>query len=447
MNRKTRTLILSGLCLLAPISASAINFTELLDEALLADSQYLEAKEKAYALSEAKWQGASALLPAIDITANALWNRESKQVHGQSEISVSDKSYQYTISLTQPIFDLDKLLGFKKGSQQAALAEIQLAQAWQELALRLAQAYFDALYARDVITSYDQQQDATAKFLDLAKKSFRIGTVTVSDVLEAESRLELVRAQLHQAMLEYELKRKALFVVLGREISELRPIAKDVQIQAPNPIRKRDWIEQAGSGNLDILAQKLALSLAETDLTKTKSSHLPTLSAIGSYNPQSQDRTLPSSLSSEPGPGLDTGLSYIGLQIRMPVFQGGYTLSKTRELAHTRNAQQEKLITTTRKTEESVEQYFNSVNSGIAKIGILRNALDLSKKSLKAAQLGYSVGVRSANDILNSEQQIASTFRDMSKATYDTILFEVKLKYAVGTLSLEEFSRLNNLLQ
>lgn len=447
MSRQTRALFVSVLCLFAPISASAINFTELLDEALLADSQYLEAKEKAYAISEAKWQGASALLPSIDLTANVLWNRESKQVSGQSKSAASYQSHQYTVRLTQPIFDLEKLLGYKKGSQQAALAEIQLAQAWQELALRLTQAYFDALYARDVVISYDLQQEATAKFLDLAQKSFRIGTVTVSDVLEAESRLELVKAQFHQAKLEYEQKRKALFVLLGREIFELRPIAKDIQIQALNPIRKNEWVEQASNGNLDILAQKIELSLAETDLKKTKSSHLPTLSAIGSYTPQSQDRTLPSSLSSEPGPGLDTRLAYLGLQIRMPMFQGGYTLSKTRELAHTRNAQQEKLITTIRQTEEAVEKYFNSVNSGITKIGILQNALDLSKKSLKAAKLGYSVGVRTANDILNSEQQIASTLRDLSKATYETLLFEVKLKSAVGTLSPGEFSRLNSLLQ
>jgi outer membrane protein len=428
--------------------SSAENMTNLLAEAMSSDTQYLEAKQKAYALAEGRWQGASGLLPRLDLTANSLWNDQKKQVEGQTKVLAGKfNSNEYTLKLTQSLIDIDKLLGLQKGLLQEGYAEIKLLQAWNDLAIRLLQSYFDVLYAQDVLKSYELQREANVQFLDLATRSFRIGVVTVNDVLEAESRLELVKAQLLQAELDFTNKKKVLFVILGREVKDLKSISQDVRLSPLQPDDKEQWLRLASIQNLDILAQRLEVSLADTDLMRSKAAHLPTLNLVGSYNPQSQSASLSSGISSDPGPGWNTTESYVGVQLQLPILQGGYVLSKTRELGHTLYAQQDKLTTTMRKTEESVEQNYSGMLIGLAKINTLRSGLELSRKSLKATQIGYSVGVRTATDILNMQQQIASASRDLARASYDTLFTQFRLKSLVSNLTVDDFASLNTIFR
>jgi len=49
--------------------------------------------------------------------------------------------------------------------------------------------------------------------------------------------------------------------------------------------------------------------------------------------------------------------------------------------------------------------------------------------------------------VLNAQQQLYSTRRDLAKARYDTLLAGLKLKAAVGTLGETELAELNALLE
>ena len=49
-------------------------------------------------------------------------------------------------------------------------------------------------------------------------------------------------------------------------------------------------------------------------------------------------------------------------------------------------------------------------------------------------------------DVLNAQQQLFSTKRDLSKARYDTLVNGLKLKAAAGSLSEEDVAAVNRLL-
>ena len=48
--------------------------------------------------------------------------------------------------------------------------------------------------------------------------------------------------------------------------------------------------------------------------------------------------------------------------------------------------------------------------------------------------------------MLNAQQQLFSTERDLSKARYDTLVNGLKLKAAAGTLTEEDLEAINRLL-
>ena len=95
----------------------------------------------------------------------------------------------------------------------------------------------------------------------------------------------------------------------------------------------------------------------------------------------------------------------------------------------------------------NVQQAFLGVNSGLAQVKALEAAEISSQSALDSNKLGYQVGVRVNIDILNAQQQLFSTRRDLAKARYDTIVNGLKLKSAAGTLRDEDVVQVNGLLQ
>ena len=56
------------------------------------------------------------------------------------------------------------------------------------------------------------------------------------------------------------------------------------------------------------------------------------------------------------------------------------------------------------------------------------------------------MGVRINVDVLNAQQQLFTTRRDLSKARYDTIIAGLKLKASTGTLKEDDIEMINGLL-
>jgi len=87
------------------------------------------------------------------------------------------------------------------------------------------------------------------------------------------------------------------------------------------------------------------------------------------------------------------------------------------------------------------------VINGIAQIGALEQALISSQSALDSNRLGYEVGVRINIDVLNAQQQLYSTRRDLAVARYNLLVNQLKLKAAVGSLRDEDLEEVNRALQ
>ena len=85
--------------------------------------------------------------------------------------------------------------------------------------------------------------------------------------------------------------------------------------------------------------------------------------------------------------------------------------------------------------------------SGLSQTRALEAAEVSSKSALDANRLGYEVGVRINIDVLNAQQQLYSTRRDLAKARYDTLMNSLKLKAAAGSLSEADLAQFNELFE
>ena len=136
----------------------------------------------------------------------------------------------------------------------------------------------------------------------------------------------------------------------------------------------------------------------------------------------------------------DTTNRIIGLQLAVPIYQGGLITSRVREaLANQEKARQD-LENARRTADFATRQAFLGVTSGIAQVKALGAALVSSQSSLDSTRLGQEVGVRTQVDVLNAQQLLFQTRRDRAQAVYNYVLSLLRLKAAVGKLAEDDLA-------
>jgi outer membrane protein len=143
----------------------------------------------------------------------------------------------------------------------------------------------------------------------------------------------------------------------------------------------------------------------------------------------------------------DTTSKVVGVQLNMPLFQGGATQSKYREADANREKAKQDLENARRSVAVQTRQAYLGVASGIAQVKALQQALKSSESLLEASKLGQGVGVRTNLDVLNAQQQLFSTRRDLYQAEYNYLISRLRLKAAVGTLTEEDLKGVNQALR
>jgi outer membrane protein len=424
---------------MAGLPVMAGDLLNALRDAVGHDAQYLAARAQREASAERKPQALAGLLPNIAVTGNTLYNDiEVKQpFSGAARFN----SNTWTLQLTQPLFRWQNWLQYEQGELQVMAADAQLAQSRQDLMLRVAQAYFDLLYAQDVLASIQSQKTAAREQLELAERSFEVGTVTITDVHEAQSRHDLASAQEISALNDIEVKRYAMSVITGRLVPGARPLLADVMPPRPQPDDMQSWVSGAEQHNLAVAGQEVALEIARREVRRQQAGHLPTVDVVATHG---ESKTL-SVVAGAPA-DIQTKTSTIGLQFSVPLFQGLGQQSKVRESAHLLDKAQADLEASRRNAAQSARQAYLGVVNGVSQTHALQAALRSSTSALESNRLGYDVGVRINIDVLNAQQQVFATRRDLAKARYDTLLAQLRLKAAAGQLDDQDFAALDAML-
>ena len=433
-----RGLILLGLAFFS-VSALSADIVQVYREALANDAQYAAARATVEAGREKLPQGLAGLLPTIGATAGTAWNENRYHSGGQPSWKSDYNTHAYNLSLTQPLFRWQNLVQYGQAQWQVAQAEAVFAQASQDLILRVARAYFDVLYAQENLTAVRASKEAIAQQLAQARQNFEVGTATITDTHEAQSRYDLSIAQELAGESELEIKRYALSVIVGREVGELARLRADARLLPPRPASMESWVEAAENDSFQVQAQQAALEVAQREVEYARAGHYPTLDVVANYGKNDAGASS--------GSSLQTDTRNIGLQLSIPIYEGGAVGSRTREAIARRSAAVSLLENARRAATLDARQSFLGVVNGLAQIQALDAALVSGISALEANKLGYEVGVRINIDVLNAEQQVYVTRRDLAKARFDTLLAQLDLKAAVGALSEDDLEAINPLFE
>ena len=406
-----------------------------------ADSQYAAARATWSAGQEKLPQGLSGLLPSATVSASTQYNdREIRPRDGSATTTSQFNSNAATISVTQPLYRPQNFTAYEQAKTQVVQSDAVFAQAAQDLLLRVAQAYFDVLLAQDTIVFAQAQLVAIGRQLEQAKRNFEVGTATITDTHEAQSRYDLTVSLEITSKNELEIRKRFLELIIGRPTPGLSPLGPRFNPSFPDPNNPVAWVDDAGRYNPQVIANQANLDFAAKEVERNRAGHRPTIDAFARYTDSGEGA------GTVGVQGVDSKFGVVGLQLAIPIYQGGLTSSRVREaLANEEKARQD-LENARRTAQLTAQQTFLGVASGVSQVRALEAALVSSQSSLDSTRLGQEVGVRTLIDVLNAQQQLSQTRRDLAQAKYNYILSLLRLKAAAGQLTEQDLVYVNGWL-
>ena len=429
----------------APISQAAgtANLMDIYRDALANDAAFASARAAYQAAKEKLPQGLAQLLPNVNLSANTIWNKQEVSYSDATTLPSGTRDYNsngYALSLNQPLYRIQNWKQYEIAKIQVGQAEMQFAHTKQDLMLRVAQAYFEVLLAQANATLAGAQKQAIMEQLAQAKLNFEIGIATITDTHEAQAKHDLAEATEIAALNDLDLKKRSLERIIGKAPATLASVEENFPLLLPEPNDMNKWVETAEQQSLLVQMQRATTEIARQEVDRNRGAHQPTLDLVASYSGSSAAGGLY-------GTGNNTTASAIGVQLNIPLYQGGSVNSKVREAVANQEKANHDLEQTVRQADYATREAFLGVTSGMAQVKAYKQAHVSNQSSLDSTKLGMEVGVRTFVDVLNAQQQLFSTRRDLNKATFDYLLSRLKLKQATGSLCEEDLQQINLLLK
>ncbi|GIU41295.1 outer membrane channel protein TolC [Shewanella sp. 10N.261.52.F9] len=406
--------------------AHADDLLQIYQQALTSDPVALQAKAQRDALYEQIEENRAPLLPTIsaNVGYDKAWNDPSEDSSG----------IVGGVTLNQVIYDHSAWVGLSLAEKAASQADSAYASALQNLIIRVTNAYFDVLTAKDNYEFQGSEKRAIERQLEQTKQRFAVGLTAITDVHEAQAQYDLANATEILAENTLANSYEALREITGIDHKNINILDTNrFSASAVAPASSTDWIKMAETNSVDLMTTRIGKDIAEETITLYKAGHMPSLSLNAGYN---------KGIEQEPGNDFDNGT--IGVTLSIPIFEGFKVSSKVNQAQYQYVEASEKLEQTHRKVVKDVRNNFNNVGASISSIRAYEQSVISSESALKATQAGFEVGTRTIVDVLNRTRDLYDSKRKLSDARYGYINSILALKQAAGTLNEDDIASINN---
>ena len=411
------------------------NLSESYRDALAYDAQYASARASYRATQEKLPQARAGLLPSVSADAYVRRNDVESSLLGGDARFTSDG---VSAVAAQPLFRPQNWVIYEQAKLKLQVGETQLKLAEQDLILRVARAYFDVLQAQDNIAFIQSQKAAISEQLASAKRNFEVGNATVTDTHEAQARYDLATAQEIAAQNEREIRLRTLQRLVGKSPAPLAALGDKVAMPLPATGAIDDWVNRAADQNLQGRIQRDLKLIADREVARNRASGHPTLDAVASYTVANNQN-----FGSQQ---VDSKTAVIGLELAVPIYQGGLLGSRVREAVANQDKARFDLENAHREAGLQASQAYLNAANGEAQVKALEQARISTQAQLDSTKLGLEVGVRTSLDVLNAQQQVLSAQRDLSAARYNFIMAGLNLQAAVGELDAADLAEVDRYL-
>ncbi len=432
------------------------SLSEIYELALQNDPQLRAARAAYLAGSESENISRAGLLPQISAAgeySEAETKGSSTTVLGQGAVfgregETDTDSRHYSVTLTQPIFDLPAWFTFQQGKELSQQAMLQFSADQQALILRSAETYFDVLRARENLETALAEEKAIKRQLEQTRERFEVGLLPVTDVHEARAAFDEATVTTLEIRGALDIAFERLTVLTGQSHEQLSGLMPDFPVVNPEPADREEWVRFSLQNNFSLQVAKHVRNAADNNAQSKKYEHMPTLTGAFSYYDDYSDsdfkgRDLNTNQNFSRPSEIDQDGHSVALRLNVPIFTGGLVSAQRRQAYQQFVQAEENHINTQRNTVQNARSLHLLVLTNTARVKARNQTIISAKSALEATQAGYEAGTRTIVDVLVVQRNLYQARRNYANSRYDYIASLLKLKEVAGQLSPEDIYQLN----
>lgn len=346
-----------------------------------------------------------------------------------------------TLSIIQPIYDLQRLAETKQLKQSAVIGNLTLDVAQHNLMLLVADRYFSVLLANEHLFLMNSYSTALHKTYEEIKKRFQLGDATKIDLQEAAESIENIKVKLIEAKSDLIVKKLALADLLGtaEDIKKLKKFFIPTNIVNKNLTSLEQCIIKMTAQNLQLKILKALQEVARQEVAKYHALGSIKLNAVaqvshvknkGRYNASNNMKDY-----------------VLGIELSAPIFTGFYRTAKENETLQLLEKSKEEYNKAALEIEHNIRNCWFALSFATQKIKALENNLSTSKKKLLLTIKGHAVGSRNTLEILRANSDTIEIENTLFKEKIACLLNYLNMKAMTGELTEQDLLLVNQYLE
>ncbi len=411
----------------------AVGLVDVYQMSVLQDAPLAQARAQYQAEQQNYDTAKAALLPTIQADASYFVT--------DSDNDTSDvTTRKMSLTLNQSIYKHEVWAGFEQVKHSLKTSDFKLKTAEQDLILRTAERYFNALLAQKTLELFKAKERADLSQLERAQASEEVGLASRVDVLQAKSSYDLSKSERINAENALDIQFEELMKLTGKPVTQL----KSFSMQADLPEMPLDLYvleQQAESQSLTVKQTQSQLETAELEVDLQKGGHWPSIN----FQAKLSDTTY-----TDDAGGIffrDSQQSSIGVSVTLPLYSGGGTSSKVSAARYQFNATKEQLRNSREEARLQSRIQVRNLESGRALLSALKEAVKSNDAFLESVEEGYQVGLKSLLDVFLARANQTVARKNLIEAMHNQVLNRLRLESILGDLTMEDLTVFDRLLQ
>jgi len=408
---------------LAPSVAQADTLRDALVSAYHTNPSLQAARAQQRAVDEDVAINRASGLPNVEATANHVEFLKS----APNNFTAPERRLLIGPDLTVPIYSGGAVRNSVKAAKERVSAgQADLRGTESTIFAQVVATYMDVLRNEALVALTANQVEVLTVNLHATSDRFEIGDLTRTDVAQSESRLALAEGDLRNARANLIATRETYIQLVGHAPDNLEP---------PPPLpglpeNVGEAVVTALEHNPDLIAAKERAKAAGYDSEVAGSGRLPKLGLFAGLDYTDYYGTLGGSIPSDSRQHETTANA--GVQLTIPIFQGGLPAARQRQAYARESAALEQAIAAERSVIAQVRGAWASWQAANAVIESSQSAVSAAELSLEGVRAENTIGNRTILDVLNAEQELLSARAQLVTARRNAYVAGFSVLAAMG---------------
>jgi outer membrane protein len=295
-------------------------------------------------------------------------------------------------------------------------------------------AYMDVIRDSSIVALNRNQVRVLETNLQASRDRFEVGDLTRTDVAQSEARLALAQSNLELAEGRLTSSEENYRRVIGDLPDNLQP---------PPPLptlpgTPEQAVEIALANNADLVAIAAQIRAAGLDVSIARADRLPSVDAIGSGRATNFLGTADEQFA-EGASNTQTNTG-IGVQARIPIYQGGLIGARVRQAQAFQGQLLEQGVALERSIVAQTRAAFATYQAAEEAIESNQTAVAANTLALEGVRAEQTVGTRNVLDVLNAEQELLNSQVQLVTARRDAYVAGFALLNAMGMAEVEDLN-------